>query len=70
MTIAREEIFGPVLVHHSIQAKRRRSRIANDTPYGPPGFVQSGDIERARKVADRAYAPVISTSTARGAAMT
>ena len=53
MTIAREEIFGPVL---SILPYRDEEEVigrANDTPYGLASYVQSGSIERARKVAAR-----------------
>ena len=53
MTIAREEIFGPVLCIISYQNEEDAVRIANDTPYGLSGYVSSGDIERARRVAKR-----------------
>lgn len=53
MTIAREEIFGPVLVIIGYEDEEDAIRIANDTPYGLAGFVQSGDLERARRVARR-----------------
>lgn len=51
MTIAREEIFGPVLVMIPFTDEADAVRIANDTPYGLAGYVQSGDLERARRVA-------------------
>ena len=51
MTIAREEIFGPVLCMISYQDEQDAVRIANETPYGLSGFVTGGDIERARRVA-------------------
>ncbi len=51
MTIAREEIFGPVLVMIPYQTEEEAVRIANDTVYGLSGYVYSGDIEHARKVA-------------------
>jgi len=51
MTIAREEIFGPVLCMISYQDEEDAVRIANETPYGLSGFVTAGDIERARRVA-------------------
>ena len=51
MTIAREEIFGPVLVMIPFNDEADAIRIANDTPYGLAGYVQSGDMERARRVA-------------------
>jgi aldehyde dehydrogenase (NAD+) len=53
MTIAREEIFGPVLCIIPYENEEDAIRIANDTPYGLSGFVTSGDIERARRVAKR-----------------
>ncbi|MEE4659788.1 MAG: aldehyde dehydrogenase family protein [Halieaceae bacterium] len=53
MTIAREEIFGPVLVMIPYDTEEEAIRIANDTEYGLAGYVQSGDIEHARKVASR-----------------
>jgi aldehyde dehydrogenase (NAD+) len=53
MTIAREEIFGPVLTILPYQTEEEAIEIANDTPYGLSGYVSSGDLERARKVASR-----------------
>jgi aldehyde dehydrogenase (NAD+) len=53
MVIAREEIFGPVLAIIPYDNEDEAVRIANDTPYGLSGFVMSGDIERARRVAKR-----------------
>jgi aldehyde dehydrogenase (NAD+) len=53
MTIAREEIFGPVLSIIPYEDENDAVRIANDTPYGLSGFVTSGDLERARRVAKR-----------------
>lgn len=53
MTIAREEIFGPVLVMIPYETEEEAVRIANDTVYGLSGYVYSGDIEHARKVARR-----------------
>ncbi|KRD95871.1 aldehyde dehydrogenase [Bosea sp. Root381] len=51
MTIAREEIFGPVLSILPYQSDDEVVVRANDTPYGLASYVQSGSIERARKVA-------------------
>ena len=51
MTIAREEIFGPVLTMIPYKTEEEAIRIANDTPYGLAGYVQSGDLDHARKVA-------------------
>jgi aldehyde dehydrogenase (NAD+) len=51
MTIAREEIFGPVLVMIPYQDEAEAIRIANDTIYGLSGYVYSGNIDNARRVA-------------------
>jgi len=53
MSIAREEIFGPVLSIIGYQDEDDAVRIANDTPYGLAGYVSSGDVERARRLARR-----------------
>jgi aldehyde dehydrogenase (NAD+) len=53
MTIAREEIFGPVLSILPYDDDEDAITIANDTPYGLSGYVSSGDIERARRIAKR-----------------
>jgi aldehyde dehydrogenase (NAD+) len=53
MTIAREEIFGPVLSIISYDNEEDAIRIANDTVYGLAAYIQSTDIERARRVAAR-----------------
>ena len=53
MTIAREEIFGPVLVVIPYDTEEDAIRMANDTPYGLSGYVQSADLDRARRVAAR-----------------
>jgi|SRR5579862_3627866 len=53
MTIAREEIFGPVLCMIPYEDENDAVRIANDSPYGLSGFVTSGNLERAHRVAKR-----------------
>ena len=53
MTIAREEIFGPVLVMIPYQDEADAVRIANDTVYGLSGYVYSGNIENARRIASK-----------------
>jgi aldehyde dehydrogenase (NAD+) len=53
MRVAREEIFGPVLVILPYRDEDEAIAIANDTVYGLGAHVQSGDIERARRVAGR-----------------
>ena len=53
MTIAREEVFGPVLSIIPYDTEDEAVEIANDTPYGLSGYVSSGSLERARRVAAR-----------------
>ncbi len=53
MTIAREEIFGPVLSILPYDTEEDAVRIANDTPYGLSGGVWGGDKDRAVAVARR-----------------
>jgi aldehyde dehydrogenase (NAD+) len=51
MRIAREEIFGPVLSILPYRDEAEAIAIANDTVYGLGAQVQSGDLQRARRVA-------------------
>jgi aldehyde dehydrogenase (NAD+) len=51
MTLAREEIFGPVLVIMAYDTEAEAIEIANDTVYGLAAYVQSGDLAHARAVA-------------------
>lgn len=51
MTIAREEIFGPVMMLIGYEDEADAIRIANDTTYGLSGMVSSRDPQRARSVA-------------------
>ena len=53
MTIAREEIFGPVLCVIPYESLDEAIEIANDTEYGLAAYVWGGDIEQARGVAAR-----------------
>ena len=53
MTIAREEIFGPVLSIIGYKNEDDAVQIANDTPYGLAGYVSGGNVENARRVARR-----------------
>ncbi|MCA1774313.1 MAG: aldehyde dehydrogenase family protein [Loktanella sp.] len=59
MKIAREEIFGPVLVMIPYTDEEDAIAIANDTPYGLAAFVQSGDPARALGVARRIRAGMV-----------
>ena len=51
MTIAREEIFGPVLSVIPFSDEDEAIRIANDSPYGLGAGIQTGDVKRAIRVA-------------------
>jgi len=51
MTIAREEIFGPVLVILPFEDEEDAIRIANDSPFGLAGHVHTNDPDRAQRVA-------------------
>ena len=53
MTIAREEIFGPVLSILPYESEEDAISIANDTDYGLSGYVQSGDVDHAMSVASQ-----------------
>ncbi len=53
MTIAQEEIFGPVLSIMPYHTEDEAVAMANDTDYGLAAYVQSGDLEHARKIAGR-----------------
>ena len=53
MTIAREEVFGPVLSILKYETEEEAIEIANDTVYGLAGYVQSGDLEHANNVASQ-----------------
>ena len=50
MTIAREEIFGPVLSMIPFDSEEEAVKIANDTSYGLTAYLQSDDKERMRRV--------------------
>ncbi|MDE1935606.1 aldehyde dehydrogenase family protein [Bradyrhizobium sp.] len=52
-TIAREEIFGPVLAMIPYDSEEQAIAMANDSLYGLSGYVQSGSIDHARAVAAR-----------------
>lgn len=59
MLVAREEVFGPVLAIMPYQDEDEAVAIANDSPYGLAGYVQSGDIEHARAIARKIRAGTI-----------
>ena len=66
MTIAREEIFGPVLVIIGYDSEDEAVEIANDTEYGLAGYVSSGAPEHARAVARRIRAGQVAINYAGG----
>ena len=51
MRIAREEVFGPVLAIIPFEDEEDAIRIANDKPYGLAAYVETGDAEKAQRVA-------------------
>ncbi len=53
MTIAREEVFGPVLSIMTYKDVDEAVEVANSSEYGLSGYVWSGDTDKARKVANR-----------------
>ncbi len=66
MTIAREEIFGPVLAILPYRDEDEAVRIANDTPYGLQAYVWSGDLARANRIGRRIRAGRITLNGAQG----
>jgi aldehyde dehydrogenase (NAD+) len=64
MTIAREEIFGPVLCMIEYDDLDHAVEIANDTEYGLAGYVAAADLEAARAVARRIRAGQIAINHA------
>jgi aldehyde dehydrogenase (NAD+) len=60
MTIAKEEIFGPVLSILGYDSVEQAIDIGNDTEYGLAAYVQSGDLEKAKKVASKLRAGQVS----------
>jgi aldehyde dehydrogenase (NAD+) len=66
MTVAREEIFGPVLCILPYETEEQAVQIANDTPYGLAAYVWSKDNVRARRVGNRIRAGQVSLNGAAG----
>jgi len=68
MTIAREEIFGPVLAMIPFDTEEEAVEIANDTPYGLAAYIQSGDRERIKRVSKQLRAGMVRINGAEHAA--
>jgi len=66
MTIAREEIFGPVLSIIPYQTEEEAIAIANDTPYGLAGYIQGSDMEHILSVAAKIRAGYITINDGEG----
>ena len=64
MTVAREEIFGPVLTILGYDTVDEAVTIANDTPYGLAAYVSGADAEATRKVASRLRAGQVNINSA------
>jgi aldehyde dehydrogenase (NAD+) len=64
MTIAQEEIFGPVLTMISFDTEEQAIEIANDTPYGLAAYFSTASEERAARVASQLRAGMISVNSA------
>lgn len=62
MTIAREEIFGPVLSVITYRDDDHAIEIANDTTYGLHAYVFGSDAQRARRIASRIEAGRVSVN--------
>jgi aldehyde dehydrogenase (NAD+) len=69
MTIAQEEIFGPVLSVLTYRTDEEAVEIANDTPYGLSAYVSGTDADRANRVASQIVAGRVSVNGMRDAPM-
>ncbi len=59
MTIAREEVFGPVLAMIPFKDEEDAIKIANDTPYGLAAYFHTGDSDRAKRVSRQLKAGMV-----------
>jgi aldehyde dehydrogenase (NAD+) len=63
LTISREEIFGPVVPVIPFDDEAEAIRLANDTPYGLASGIQTGDLKRALRLADKIKAGTVWLNT-------
>jgi aldehyde dehydrogenase (NAD+) len=63
LKISREEIFGPVLPIIPFEGEEEAIRLANDTPYGLASGIQTGDLGRAIRLADKIKAGTVWINT-------
>jgi len=59
MTIAREEVFGPVLVMIPFEGEDEAVEIANDTPYGLAAYLSTSDADKGQRVARKLRAGMV-----------
>lgn len=62
MTIARDEVFGPVLAIIPFDSEEEAIQITNDTPYGLTNYIQTADTEKRRRVARRVRSGMVETN--------
>ncbi|MEM7319191.1 MAG: aldehyde dehydrogenase family protein [Pseudomonadota bacterium] len=62
MTIARQEVFGPVLAVMPFDSEEEAIEIANDTPYGLAAYIQSSDTARINRVSRKLRAGVVNVN--------
>ncbi len=63
MSLAREEVFGPVLAVSAFDTEEQAIALANDSIYGLAASVWSDDLNRAHRVAKRLKAGTVSVNT-------
>ncbi|AXI44929.1 aldehyde dehydrogenase family protein [Sulfitobacter sp. SK012] len=63
MTIAREEVFGPVLTIIPFESEEEAIAITNDTPYGLTNYIQTADDNKRRRVARRVRSGMVETNS-------
>jgi aldehyde dehydrogenase (NAD+) len=64
LSIAREEIFGPVLTMIPFDTEEQAIEIANDTPYGLAAYFSTSNEERVRRVSGQLRAGMVSVNSA------